>query len=120
MSSHNILKEFNEAMNNFIVDPGDAGAIKIGEGGICKLESTEAGGETRTLAAPPKAGIILGMIMTTDGGDIVVTVTGDVNQAGADEVTFDDVDDFILLFSVPNAAGTFEWRQIVINGASAA
>jgi hypothetical protein len=92
-----------------IADPGDAGAIPVTRTGTCALTTTEAGGETRTLAIPTKAGQKLSISLDVDGGDAVITVAAAINQTGNDTITLADAGDYIVLEGV-QVAGALVWR----------
>jgi hypothetical protein len=100
-----------------VSDPGDAGAIIVDRCfGVVPLVSGAAG-ETRTLAVPTKSGLVLTMVMKTDGGgDIVLTVASAYDQAGSVTITFGDAGDFVTLVSVEVAAGTYAWRVMAFDG----
>jgi len=100
-------------------DPGDAMTIDINRyGALMELVSTAAGGETRTLKAPSKAGILATLRMKTDGGDIVITAAAGWNVTGNTTCTFADVGDQVVLLSVSAATG-YRW-EILVNTGSAA
>lgn len=119
MSGHNALKEWSEDWNDTLIDPGDAGALPISKSGMIAFDSTVAGGETRTLAAPASAGLMLAMVLRTDGGTVVVTAAHNVDGS-ADGITFDNAGDWILLQSIPVSKTAFEWRQVANIGAAVA
>jgi hypothetical protein len=92
-----------------IPDPGDAGAIDVRQSGVVNFTSGAAG-ETRTLARPRFVGqeILLGLD-TDGGGDVVVTVTGTLNQTGNNTITFADAGESLLL-KAATLAGDLVWR----------
>lgn len=98
-----------------IADPGNAGAIPVTDSGTVPIVT--AGAETRTLANPAKAGLMLCLAMKTDGGDGVVTVAAAINATGNNTITLNDAGDAIVLLSVPNGSG-FRWIVLVNSGAS--
>lgn len=101
-------------------DPGTGKAIKVQRAGIVQI-ATGASGETNTLAAPVKEGILLALSMKSDGGgDRVITVASAINQAGNTVITLNDTGDFILLLSVAygSTKGVYRWRVVVNDGAS--
>lgn len=74
-----------------------------------QLES--AGAETRTLAPPSWPGQRVALVMTVDGGDVVVAApSGQTFNGTGDEATFADVGDLLVLESYTVAPGTVEWR----------
>ena len=92
MSSFNVLHEWSNAQHE-IVDPGASGVLPVSKTGIVNM--TSATTETRTLARPAKTGIQLTLMLYSDGGDITVTVTGDVGA-----LTFADEGDWVTLHAV--------------------
>ena len=98
---------------NLVSDPGNAGAIPVGGGGVVAL--TTGGAETRTLAIPSKDGLDLTLVLDVDGGDCVVTVASAINQAGNTIITLGDAGDTIALRAV-RVGGARAWRVIVNDG----
>lgn len=96
-----------------ITDPGNAGAIPVVTSGTVMLVSTEAGGETRTLADPAFVGQEITLTMLTDGGDIEITAASPINQTGNTVMTFAAVRDTIKLVGI-EAAASNEW-QVAFN-----
>tara|TARA_R110000824_G_scaffold239840_6_gene428519 strand:+ start:967 stop:1818 length:852 start_codon:yes stop_codon:yes gene_type:complete len=92
MSSFNVLHEWSNAQHE-IVDPGASGVLPVSKTGIVNMTSATV--ETRTLARPAKTGIQLTLMLYSDGGDITVTVTGDVGA-----LTFADEGDWVTLHAV--------------------
>lgn len=115
MAIHNLLFNLSNANWN-LPDPGNAGALPRAKTGIINIVS--AGSETRTLAAPLKEGIILGLNFLTDGGDCVVTVASAIDDFGTTTITFDDAGEFVLLISRKFGTG-YRWRVIVSSFADA-
>ena len=110
MGVHNFLYEMSEAFDTErITDPGDAGAIPVTQSGLCALVSAAA--ETRTLAAPARAGLFLLLAFRTDGGDITLTCATGLNVTGNTTITFDTAGECILLVSVPSGTG-YVWRAM--------
>ncbi len=109
MAIHNLLHNLAVANWN-LPDPGDAGAITNSKTGHVNLVTTAA--QTRTLAAPLKEGIILGLNFLTDGGDCVVTVASAYDDFGNTTITFDDAGEFVLLQSRKYGSG-YRWRVLV-------
>lgn len=87
----------------------NAGAISL-ETPTTRLST--AGAETRTLAAGVE-GQLKALVMTVDGGDCVVTLTG--NPAASDTITFNDVDDNVLLLYTAS-----RWIIVCNNGCTVA
>ena len=98
---------------NEITDPGDAGAIPVATSGIVNVVS--AGAETRTLANPAAAGLVLGINFLTDGGDVTITAASAYNAAGNTSIVFQAVGEYILLQSRKFSTG-YRWLAIASNG----
>ena len=98
-----------------IADPGDAGAIAVARSGNCAITTTIIGGETRTVAAPAAGGLILGLDLSVDGGNVAITVASAINQAGNTIITMGDVGDVCVLYSVKIGAA-YAWRVLVNDG----
>jgi hypothetical protein len=93
-----------------LADPGTGNSIVVDEDlQICEMVSVGAA-ETRTLAAPSKAGIRFILRMLTDGGDIVVTAAAGLNVSLSTEATFADASDLLSMVSVSLTATTFRWQ----------
>ena len=90
-----------------IADPGNAGAIPVTRSGSVPI--TTAGAETRTIAIPGLAGIIIVISMDVDVGDCVITVASAFNQTGNNTITMDDAGDAVVLLAV-QVAGALIWR----------
>jgi predicted RecA/RadA family phage recombinase len=91
-----------------ITDPGDGEAIPVTTSGVCAMTSTEAGGETRTLAIPSFIGQQLILTLDVDGGDVVVTAASTVDGSN-DELTFDAAGETLVLVGT-QIAGVLAWR----------
>lgn len=116
MSAHRILHDLFRAPHQ-VADPGDAAAIVITRQMQMVPFTTGASGETNTLAAPTKAGLILGLCLDVDGGgNRVVTVATAYDQAGSTTITLQDAGDFILLYSVKKGVATYVWRVLASDG----
>lgn len=92
--------------------------VNVTNGGAIRLDSAvtllETGGaETRTLAAG-KPGQVKILAMTKDGGDCVVTLTG--NPQAFDVLTFGDVGDAVVLLYVEDTG----WVILSNNGVTVA
>jgi hypothetical protein len=99
-----------------IADPGDAGAIPVTRSGNCAI--TTAASETRTLAIPAAAGIVLDLSCDVYAvGDAVITVASAFNQAGNTTITLDTAGDFVRL-AATQVAGALVWRLVVNDGAT--
>lgn len=103
------LRAMLETADLDLVDPGDAKALPNSSCGIIYLET--GGAETRTLAAPGKAGLFLCLTFKTDGGDCVVTCSTGLDTTGDNTITFADAGETIWLQSV--WVGTnLRWRAL--------
>jgi hypothetical protein len=114
MSAEKVLRDvyFSSPM----ADPGASGTITVDRSpAYVPLDSAAA--ETRTLAAPSKAGALVTIAMRVDTGDITLTVTGNYNEAGDSTFVFSDPGQFVTFQSVESAAGTFVWRKLTDYGA---
>jgi len=98
-----------------ITDPGNAGAIPVTRSGNCAITTTIIGGETRTVAAPAAGGLILGLDLSVDGGNVAITVASAINQAGNTIITMGDAGDTCVLYSVKIGAA-YAWRVLVNDG----
>ena len=107
MSSFNVLHEWSNAQHE-IVDPGASGVLPVSKTGIVNM--TSATTETRTLARPAKTGIQLTLMLYSDGGNITVTVTGDVGA-----LTFADEGDWVTLHAVEDTTA-LNWAVLGSKG----
>ena len=96
-----------------IADPGNAGAIPVTTNGVCAL--TSAGAETRTLAIPTFMGQRLSIVCDTYVGNIVVTSSQALNQAGNTIMTFGAVRDYIALEAI-TVGGALRWQVLGVDG----
>lgn len=109
MSVKNIMRQL--ASNPTMADPGASGTITVTQSPVtCLLASAAA--ETRTLARPTKSGMILTLVMQTDGGNITLTVTGGYNENGDTTFSFTDPGQFVQFISgYESSGGTYYWRK---------
>jgi hypothetical protein len=116
MSAHNILQEMQLA--NFEVVDGATGSTYALDRNFQYIPIvTGSSGETRTLAAPTRAGQRVLFSMKTDGGgDCVITVTGGYDEAGSTTLTFANVGETIELVSVVSTGTTYAWRVVFNDG----
>jgi len=105
---HRVLSDLAQA-DWTIEDPGDAGAIPSSMTGVVELVS--GGAETRTLAAPTKAGLRLILCFKTDGGDCVVTCASTLNVTANTTITFDTAGEMIELVSIASGSN-YRWRAL--------
>ena len=96
------------------VDPGNAGTITPEQWGQV-FSIVTAGAETRTLARPDRAGVMVSFVLDTDGGDLTLTVTGGYNAAADTSVTFSDAGDMITFLSVKTGT-TYQWTVVAQMG----
>lgn len=108
MSGHNAAKELTQADYD-IADPGHQGTIESPsiQGGVVSLVTADA--ETRSLANPARAGLVITLALQTDGGDCVVTAASAVNQAGNNTLTLADAGDEVALKSI-RVGSSFAYR----------
>jgi hypothetical protein len=114
MSAHNTLQELANA-NYEVVDPGDAATFNVDRSPYYVALVTAAA-ETRTLAAPSKAGMIFLASMKTDGGDLTLTVSGGFDEAGSTTVVFHNTGEVLGLISVVGGGTTYAWRVLFHDG----
>ena len=120
MSGHSILQQLAREPELEIVDPGDAGTIAVDRSlGICSIVT--AASETRKIASPERAGIILAICFKTDGGDVAITGSGSeiLNSGAGTETTatMADAGDLLVLMSI-NKGSDIVWSPIANNGAA--
>jgi len=111
-------EQYRESRANWtIADPGASGAIPVDRSGIVPLV-TGSSAETRSLAAPTKAGIDLALAFDVDGGgNCVVTSATTINAAANTTMTFANAGDIATLLSVKKGT-SFVWRLTWYDGAS--
>jgi hypothetical protein len=118
MSAHRALQDVLAAPFA-IPDPATGNTITV-DRDRCYVPLVSVGAaETRTLAAPTKAGPIVVLGMKTDAGDIVVTVTGTYDGSST-AITFDDVGDWVALVAINTTGTTFAWRVLAGAGTNVA
>ena len=120
MSGHNILQQLAREPELEIVAPGNAGTIAVDRSlGICSIVT--AASETRKIASPERAGIILAICFKTDGGDVAITGAGSeiLNSGAGTETTatMADAGDLLVLMSI-NKGANIVWSPIANNGAA--
>lgn len=119
MSAHRTLHDLYRAFDSVgpgrLEDPGNGGTITIDSENFGVMALTSTGAETRTLAAPNRPGIFFSVMMTVDGGDITFAVTGTYDGTNTN-ITFDQIEDWVTLFSVETAPGVFGWRVAASGG----
>jgi len=94
-----------------IKDPGAGGTIEFYKywGQVCSVETTTA--EARTVAQPDRVGITGTVALSTDGGDLTLTVTGGYNQTADTVMTFADAGDFVTFISI-KIGSSYYWRVL--------
>lgn len=103
-------------LENVIADPGHAGAIGGATPSVSgRVALVSTGAQTRTLAAPTKAGLQLLLYMKTDGGDITLTCATTFNEAGNNTAVFGDTGDALYLISVEEGSN-YRWRLATVDG----
>ncbi len=123
MSVHRTLEDLFKAFTpnvgpGLLKDPGSAGNIVFGMWGqICLVNTT--GGGARTLPVPTRAGVLAGIVLETDGADLVLTVTNGYNRDGDTSITFADAGDYVLFWSV-KIGTAYRWRAIAQEGTNVA
>tara|TARA_R100000458_G_C8031876_1_gene87017 strand:- start:93 stop:461 length:369 start_codon:yes stop_codon:yes gene_type:complete len=120
MSGHNILQQLAREPGMEIVDPGNGGTIPVDRTlGICSIVT--AASETRKIASPERAGVILAICFKTDGGDVAITGSGSeiLNSGAGTETTatMADAGDLLVLMSIEKGAALV-WSPIANNGAA--
>lgn len=98
-----------------IADPGNAGAIPVTASGVAPL--TSAGAETRTIAIPSFIGQKIAIICDVYVGDIVITSSQSINQAGNTIITLGAAADMIELTGM-QVGGALRWRVTANDGAA--
>lgn len=118
MSAHRVLRDlfrgFESVGPGIGNDPGSGGTITPSMWGQQYLIIT-AGAEARTLARPDKAGVLVSIVLDTDGGDLTLTVTGGYNAAGDTTIVFGDAGDTVVFLSVKTGT-TYQWTAIAQTG----
>ena len=120
MSGHNILQQLAREPGMEIVDPGNGGTIPVDRTlGIVSMVT--AASETRKIASPERAGVILAICFKTDGGDVAITGSGSeiLNSGAGTETTatMADAGDLLVLMSIEKGAALV-WSPVANNGAA--
>lgn len=120
MSGHSILQQLAREPELEIVDPGNGGTIPVDRTlGICSVVT--AASETRKIASPARAGIIIAICFKTDGGDVAITGSGSeiLNSGAGTETTatMADAGDLLVLISI-NKGANIVWSPVANNGAA--
>ena len=120
MSGHNILQQIAREPELDILDPGAGGTIPVDRSfGICSVVT--AASETRKIASPQRPGIVISIVLQTDGGNLAITGDGSeiLNSGAGTETTatMADAGDLLTLISIRKGA-TIVWSPIANNGAA--
>ena len=120
MSGHNVLQEIAATNELELLDPGSGGTIQLDRSmGICPVVT--AGAESRKIASPQRAGIIISICLKTAGGDLTITGEGSeiLNSGLGTEATavMADAGDLLMLVSI-NKGSSIVWSPIANNGAT--
>lgn len=98
-------------------DPGSAGSIVFDKWGqVCLINTTPGG--ARTLPVPTRAGILAGIVLETDGGDLTLTVTDGYNEDADTSITMDTAGNYIVVWSI-KVGTSYLWRVIAQEGTDA-
>jgi|TARA_R110002051_G_scaffold185556_2_gene255009 hypothetical protein len=120
MSGHNILQQIAREPELDILDPGAGGVIPVDRSfGICSVIT--AASEARQIASPQRPGIVISIVLQTDGGNLAITGEGSeiLNSGAGTETTatMADAGDLLTLISIRKGA-TICWSPIANNGAA--
>jgi hypothetical protein len=120
MSAHKLPGELKNAPFERN-DPGTGNAIVVDAWNVNFPLTIGTTAETNTLAAPLKSGdrVTIMAVSVGSGGSRVVTVASAYDAAGSTTLTFDAVDERVVLESVEvGTAGSpsFEWRVVSFEG----
>lgn len=111
---HDLFRAFSSVGEGVGVDPGNAGTISPIEWGQT-FPIVTAAAETRTLARPDRAGVMVSVVLDTDGGDLTLTVTGGYNAAADTSITFGEAGDMVTFLSVKTGT-TYQWTVVAQMG----
>lgn len=113
MSGHNANTEMYDAPL-CPKDPGSGQTMHSDRFYAVWLIETAAA-ETRTLAAPLKAGLLAKVVLDTDGGNLTLTVEDGYNLSDDTTITFQDAGDWVLFGSVREGT-SYYWRVLSSEG----
>ncbi len=111
MSAHNAPFELHDAPVEMPLSATNGATLTV-DRSPCVINLSSAGAETRTLALPTRAGVLVSLHMQTDGGDITLTVASAYTEDGETTFTFSEVGQTLMLQSYQTSAGVFFWRKI--------
>ena len=115
---HDLFRAYDVVGAGIGNDPGSGGTITVDMWGQV-FPIVTAAAESRTLAQPSKAGVLAGIFLDTDGGDLTLTVTGGYNEDADTSITFDTASNYIVLWSI-KVGSSYYWRVIAQEGTTAA
>jgi hypothetical protein len=121
-SGHNVLQSIAKTTELELLDPGDAGTIQVDRSfGICSVV-TGGSGETRKIASPQRPGIVISIVLQTDGGgNLAITGAGaEILNSGAGTettATMADAGDLLTLISIRKGT-SIVWSPLANNGAA--
>lgn len=115
---HNLLQQIGREPGLEIVDPGASGTIPIDRTmGVVPIVTAAA--ESRVLASPERAGIIVTVALKTDGGDATITCADSetINEGGTEgtQIVLGDAGDSVTILSIPKGADIV-WAVLANNG----
>src|SRR5690348_1072053 len=115
MTAHRINYDLHNG-KNLITDPGASGTITVDRSlAVCNL--TSAGAETRTLARPTKAGVIVSIHLQSRVGDVTLTVTGGYDTGANTTIVFGAESQYAVFESFQlKSAGNYFWRLVKLEG----
>jgi len=117
MGAANILYKLR--MTDYLrKDPGNAGTIRLDDASLAVFPLVSAEAETRTLAQPTKAGLIVTVEFDTDVGSITLTVTGGYDPDANTTIVLDDAGDFVTFISI-KVGSSYYWRVLQSSGTPA-
>ena len=120
MSGHNILQQISSTTELEIIDPGAGGTIQVARRcGICSVVTATS--EARKIASPQRPGIVISIVLQTDGGDLAITGEGSeiLNSGAGTETTatMADAGDLLTLISIRKGT-SIVWSPVANNGAA--
>ena len=120
MGIHRDLHDMYEAgFATYVTTTTAAQTITCGKWGEVFEVTTTGSADPLTLARPTKPGLECTVVLSVDGGDLALTVTGGYNFDGTTAITFGDAKDAVVFKSVQTGS-TFQWMAIAQEGTNAA
>ena len=113
MSAHRVLHDLFNAPY-VATDPGDTNTIAIDRNFLCMPLTASASSETRKIAHPTKAGLIVTiMLQTAGGGTITLTdASSGTFDGSATSITFATICDWVMLQSIKLTSTTYRWQVV--------